>query len=50
MFGSQILEIAMGLIFVFLLFSIICSTLNEALAGILDLRARTLKQGIEKLP
>jgi len=49
MFGSQILEIAMGLIFVFLLFSIICSALNEALAGILDLRARTLKQGIEKL-
>lgn len=49
MFGSQILEIAMGLIFVYLLFSIICSALNEAVAGIFDLRARTLKQGIEKL-
>jgi hypothetical protein len=32
MFGSQILEIAMGLFFVYLFFSILCSALNEVAA------------------
>ena len=29
MFGSSILDIAIGLVFVFLLLSLICSALNE---------------------
>jgi len=49
MFGSQIFEIAIGLVFVYLLFSVICSALNEVVAWFFDLRAKTLRQGIEKL-
>ncbi|MGH9454613.1 MAG: hypothetical protein ACRD2O_11665 [Terriglobia bacterium] len=47
--GSQIVEIAFGLIFVYLLFSVICSALNEVVAWIFDLRAKTLRNGIDKL-
>jgi hypothetical protein len=49
MLGSQILEIAIGLIFVYVLFGIVCSALNEVVAWSLDLRAKTLRRGIEKL-
>jgi hypothetical protein len=47
--GSTILEIAIGLALIFLLFSVICSALNEWLAGILKLRSTTLRQGIQTL-
>lgn len=43
------LEIAIGLIFIYLLFSLICSALSEIVAWALDLRARTLRGGIEIL-
>jgi hypothetical protein len=43
------LEIAIGLIFVYLLFSLICSALSELVAWATDLRARTLRGGIEIL-
>ena len=49
MLGSQVLEIALGLFFVYLLFSIICSAVNEFIAGAFDLRARTLKSSLRKL-
>lgn len=43
------LEVAIGLIFVYLLFSLICSALSEIFAWATDLRARTLRGGIEIL-
>ncbi len=45
----MVLEIAIGLIFVYLLFSLICSSLSEIIAWALNLRARTLRSGIETL-
>ncbi len=46
MFGSNILETAMGLIFVYLGFSLLCSGLREWIAVVLNTRSRTLKKGI----
>src|SRR5262252_5734335 len=49
MFGSQIFDVAIGMIFVYLLLSLICSVLNEWVAGILSLRATNLEVGIRNL-
>ena len=46
MFGSQTLEIVIGLAFVYLLFSLVCSTLTEFVAQLLRLRAGTLQKAI----
>lgn len=45
----MVLEIAIGLIFVYLLFSLVCSALSEIIAWFLNLRANTLRGGIETL-
>jgi hypothetical protein len=49
MFGSMILETAIGLIFTYLLLSLVCTSLNELLAGWRRWRAHTLKAGIDNL-
>ncbi len=49
MFGSAILEIAIGLIFVYLLLGLICSTLNELFAMFGNSRAENLRQGVQVL-
>ena len=49
MFGSVILEIAIGVIFIYLLLSLICSALNEWIARLLSLRSTTLEKGIQSL-
>jgi hypothetical protein len=49
LFGSNTLEIVIGLAFVYVLLALICSTLNEWIAGLLGLRARTLREGIANL-
>jgi len=49
MFGSQILDVVFGLIFVFWLLSLICLTLNEWIARIFALRSKTLEAGIQNL-
>lgn len=49
MFGSATLEIALGMIFVFLLLSLVCSTINEWIASMLNLRGKTLQSGIRRL-
>lgn len=49
MFGSATLEIALGMIFIFLLLSVVCSTINEWIASILNLRGKTLQSGIRRL-
>jgi hypothetical protein len=49
MFGSSILEVAIGVTFVYLLISLICTALNEAIASLLDKRGRNLFEGIKNL-
>ncbi|MEM9775049.1 MAG: hypothetical protein AAF902_10740 [Chloroflexota bacterium] len=49
MFGSATLEIAIGMIFIFLLLSLVCSTVNEWIASIFNLRGKTLQSGIRRL-
>jgi hypothetical protein len=49
MFGSTILDSAIGIIFVFLLVSLLVSTANEMIAAALRSRARWLRKGIESL-
>ncbi len=49
MTGLAILDVAIGLIFVFLLLSLLCAVINEWIAQATRLRARTLRRGIETL-
>jgi hypothetical protein len=49
MFGSTILDLAFGLIFTFLLISLVTSAATEALASASKWRANTLFQGIKDL-
>jgi hypothetical protein len=47
MFGSNVLEVAIGVVFVYLVLSLICSVINEqVIARFLALRAKTLEDGI----
>lgn len=46
MFGSVILETVLGLILVYLLLGLICTAVNELLAQVFRLRAKTLAEGI----
>jgi hypothetical protein len=49
MFGSQAIEVAIGLVFVYLVLSLVCSAIKEGLAGALGMRARTLEEGMRNL-
>src|SRR5579859_1203996 len=49
MFGSELLDVAIGMAFVFLLLSLICSALNELLETRLRNRAGDLANGIKEL-
>src|SRR6266705_5025993 len=50
MFGSDIIDAALGLILVFSLFSLLCSAINEWVAGhVLRLRAKTLEDAIKRM-
>jgi hypothetical protein len=49
MFGSSILEVAIGLVFVYLLMSLICSAVNEIIESFLKNRATDLERGIREL-
>ena len=46
MFGSTILEVAVGMVFIYLLLSLICSALNEFIEAWLKMRARDLEKGL----
>ncbi len=46
MFNSPILDTAIGLVFVFLLYSLLATSIQEALATLFSFRARMLKKGI----
>jgi hypothetical protein len=49
LFNSTVLDVAIGLAFIYLLLAIICTAANEWIAGLLKARAQTLRQGIVQL-
>src|SRR5260370_4995440 len=49
MFGFPILEVAIGLCFVYLLLSLICSAVNETIAALTQRRGKLLAQAINNL-
>ena len=49
MFGSEILDIAIGMIFTYLLLSLICSAINELIERNLKNRATDLEKGLREL-
>jgi hypothetical protein len=49
MFGSSMLDIAVGIVFVFLLLSILATGINEIIMSAMNMRAKELLRGIESL-
>jgi hypothetical protein len=49
MFNSQVLDVAIGLVFVYLTLSLICSAANEVIEMMLKQRAKHLEQGLLEL-
>src|SRR5690349_15032350 len=49
MFNSAIIDTAIGIIFVYLLLSLICSAIGEAIEAIMRNRAADLERGIREL-
>lgn len=49
MTGLVILDVAIGLIFAFLLISLLCTAINEWLSNLFKLRAKTLRSGVQQL-
>jgi hypothetical protein len=48
MFNSGILDVAIGLVFIFLLLSLICSAMNEIIESWLKMRASDMEKGIRE--
>src|SRR5437762_1548442 len=46
---SPVIETAIGLIFIFLLLSMVCSAAQEWIAALVSLRAKTLHQGLANM-
>lgn len=49
MFGSTVLEVAIGMVFVFLLVSLVCSGISDRISDLLKWRASDLEKGIRDL-
>jgi hypothetical protein len=49
MLGNAFLDIAIGLVMMFLVLSLVCTTINEFIATFMRLRANFLKQGLERI-
>lgn len=49
MIGSGILDVAIGIIFLYLLLSLLCTTVTEGIARILALRSSNLKEGLRNV-
>ncbi len=49
MFGMTVLNVAIGLVFVYLLLGILCTFINEWIARLFSLRSRNLKRGLKQL-
>jgi hypothetical protein len=44
-----LLDLVVGMVFIFLLLSLVCLAINETIATIVDMRAQTLKTGVRSL-
>ena len=49
MFNSPALDVAIGLVFLYIVLALVCSTLNEAISTAVGLRARFLQVGLLNL-
>lgn len=49
MFGSQIIDVGIGLVTLFLLLSLICSSIKEGLETFLKYRSKDLERGIQEI-
>ncbi|MFL6230975.1 MAG: hypothetical protein ACJ741_19540 [Pyrinomonadaceae bacterium] len=49
MFGSTVLDVAIGMVFVYLLMSLLCSAVNEYIEAHLNYRSKNLWKGIQLL-
>lgn len=49
MLTNAVLDVAMGLILMYLMLSLLCTTINEAIANTLGLRASTLASGLQRI-
>src|SRR5271170_4713960 len=49
MFGSQVLEVVIGLSLIYLVLSIGCSGIKEVIAAMFSLRAKTLENGVRNM-
>lgn len=49
MFQTSILDVMIGLFFVYAVLSLVCSAITELIAQVSAMRAKTLKKGIERL-
>lgn len=49
MFGSVLLDVALGVILTFLVVSLLASAVTEGISALLELRHRTLRQGVQAL-
>jgi len=49
LFNSTVLDWAIGIVFVYLLLAIICTTINEWIAGLTAVRGKTLEKAIRQL-
>ena len=49
MFNSNIIDVAIGLVFIFLLLSLICSAAHEIIEAFMKARAANLERGIQEL-
>ena len=49
MFNSEILEVGIGLVFVYLLLCLLCAGIKEAVARVLAWRSKTLEEALKKL-
>lgn len=49
MFGLQMLDVVIGIVFIYLLLSLVCSAFGEMIAAALKCRARCLRQSLREL-
>jgi hypothetical protein len=49
MLGSAVIEVIIGLVFVYILLSLLVSQMNQLIANLLNIRAHTLRQRVEDL-
>jgi hypothetical protein len=49
MFNSNIIDVAIGLVFIFLLLSLVCSAAHEIIEALMKARAANLERGIQEL-